>query len=64
MGEILVSGERVSGGKIDMFLSILMMLKPTAESMDSCLTPAPFYKTEMRILSLDRGDGSQRTFLL
>ena len=46
-------------GEIDTFLSILLMMKPTAESLDSCLIPAPFYKTEMRILSLDRGDGSQ-----
>ena len=49
-------------GENGTFLSILMMLKPTAESLDSCLIPAPFCKTEMRILSLDRGDGSQRTF--
>ena len=46
-------------GEIDTFLSLLMMMKPTAESLDSCPIPAPFYKTEMRILSLDRGDGSQ-----
>ena len=39
-------------GEFDTFLSLLMMLKPTAESLDSCLIPAPFCKTEMRILSL------------
>ena len=39
-------------GEIDMFLSLLMMLKPTAESLDSGLIPAPFCKTEKRILSL------------
>ena len=31
-----------------------MMLKPTAESLDSCMIPAPFCKTEMRFLSLSR----------
>ena len=59
LGLSLVTSEpmdSVSGdGEIDTFLSLLMMMKPTAESLD----PAPFYKTEMRILSLDRGDGSQ-----
>ena len=39
-------------GEIDTFLSLLMMLNPTAESLDSCLIPAPFCKTGMRILSL------------
>ncbi len=42
--------------EIDTFLSLLMMLKPTAESLDSCLIPAPFCKTEMRILSLSCQD--------
>ena len=39
-------------GEFDTFFSLLMTLKPTAESLDSCLIPAPFCKTEMRILSL------------
>ena len=39
-------------GEIDTFLSLLMTLKPIAESLDSCLIPAPFCKAEMRILSL------------
>ena len=39
-------------GEFDTFLSLLIMLKPIAESLDSCLIPAPFCKTEMRILSL------------
>lgn len=39
-------------GEFDMFLSLLMMLKPTAESLGNCLIPALFCKTEMRILSL------------
>ena len=39
-------------GEIDTFLSLLMMLKPTAMRLDSCLIAAPFCKTEMRILSL------------
>ena len=63
LGLSLVTSEpmdSVSGdGEIDTFLSLLMMMKPTAESLDSCPIPAPFYKTEMRILFLDRGDGSQ-----
>ncbi len=44
-------GRNHGDGEIDMFLSLLMMLKPTAESLDSCLIPAPFCKTEMGILS-------------
>ena len=39
-------------GEFDTFLSLLMILKPTAESLDNCLIPAPLFKTEMRILSL------------
>ena len=39
-------------GEIDTFLSLLMTLKPTAESLHSCLIPAPFFRTEMGILSL------------
>ena len=37
-------------GEFDMFLSLLVTLKPTAESLDSCLIPAPFWFT---------GDGSR-----
>ena len=37
-------------GESDMFLSLLVTLKPTAESLDSCLIPAPFWFT---------GDGSR-----
>ena len=38
-------------GEFDTFLSLLMMLKPTAESLDSCLIPAPF------CVSVYQGDG-------
>ena len=31
-------------GENDTFLSLLIMLKPIAESLDSCLIPAPFAK--------------------
>ena len=42
-------------GVFDMFLSLLMMLKPTAESLDNCLIPAPF---------LQNGNENSISFLL
>ena len=35
-------------GENDTFLSLLIMLKPTTESLDSGLIPASFCKTEMQ----------------
>ena len=49
---LLLKGRKnVSRGReFDMFLSLLVTLKPTAESLESCLIPAPFWFT---------GDGSR-----
>ena len=49
-------------GEFDTFLSLLIMLKPAAESLDSCMIPAPFFFFFMRILSLSRIVGSVLTF--
>ena len=45
-----ITGMYHGDGEFDTFLSLLVTLKPTAESLDSCLIPAPFWFT---------GDGSR-----